>query len=111
MSFYEHTIVARQDASSKQLADFEDKYSNLLKDHSGKLIKIEKWGLINFARKIKKFNKGHFLHYKVESESNSMDEIKKKIKLDKLVIGNFLLDKKNQNRSLLTNYKDKFELD
>tara|TARA_Y100000816_G_C26045580_1_gene547904 strand:- start:808 stop:1323 length:516 start_codon:yes stop_codon:yes gene_type:complete len=32
-------------------------------------------------------------------------------KLDKLVIGNFLLDKKNQNRSLLTNYKDKFELD
>ena len=41
MSFYEHTIVARQDASSKQLADFEDKYSNLLKDHSGKLIKMK----------------------------------------------------------------------
>ena len=49
MSFYEHTIVARQDASSKQLADFEDKYSNILKDHSGKLIKLEKMGSNQFC--------------------------------------------------------------
>ena len=102
MSFYEHTIVARQDASSKQLADFEDKYSNILKDHSGKLIKLEKWGLINFARKIKKFNKGHFLHYKVESESNSMDEIKKKIKLDKIVIKDLVI--KYKKLDLKTEY-------
>ena len=107
MSFYEHTIVARQDASSKQLADFEGKYSDILEDHSGKLIKIEKWGLINFARKIKKFNKGHFLHYKIESESNSMEEIRKKIKLDKLVIKDLVI--KYKKLDLKTEYfrKDK----
>ena len=66
MSFYEHTIVARQDASSKQLADFEDKYSNLLKDHSGKLIKIEKWGLINFLQeKLKNLTRDIFYTIKL----------------------------------------------
>ena len=65
MSFYEHTIVARQDASSKQLADFEDKYSNILKDHSGKLIKLEKWGLINFARKLRNLIKAIFYTIKL----------------------------------------------
>ena len=67
---------------------------------------MKKWGLINFARKIKKFNKGHFLHYKV-SESNSMDEIKKKIKLDKLVIKDLVI--KYKKLDLKTEYfkKDK----
>ncbi|MFL2900137.1 MAG: carbamoyltransferase [Candidatus Pelagibacterales bacterium] len=32
-------------------------------------------------------------------------------KLDKLVIGNYYLDKNIQNQSLLTNYKEKFDLD
>ena len=31
--------------------------------------------------------------------------------LDKLVIGNCYLDKKNQNFDLIKNYKDKFKLD
>ena len=32
-------------------------------------------------------------------------------KLDKLIIGNYYLDKKIQDQSLLTNYKEKFDLD
>ncbi len=91
MSFYEHTLVARQDSSQKQLTDFDKKYSEILNNNSGKLIKTEKWGLLNFVRKIKNFNKGYFLHYKIEAEKNVIDELKRKIKLEKIIIRDLII--------------------
>ena len=53
MGFYEHTLVTKQDLSTSEIDGVENKYTNLIKDSKGKLIKVEKWGLLNFARKIK----------------------------------------------------------
>ena len=85
MSFYEHTIVAKQDLSSLELENIEKKYNDLI-NSSGKVIKIEKWGLLNFANKINNYNKGFYLHYKFEGESKTLDEIKKNILVDSSVL-------------------------
>ena len=54
MAFYENTIVARQDLAEKELLDIKNKYKNLINGSSGNTIKIEEWGLLNLAKKIKK---------------------------------------------------------
>ena len=86
MAFYENTIVARQDLAENELLSIKNKYKDLINDSSGKLIKIEEWGLLNLAQKIKKFNKGFFIHYKFEGNKRTLNEIEKKIKLDNSII-------------------------
>tara|TARA_Y200000002_G_scaffold379411_1_gene388627 strand:+ start:29 stop:355 length:327 start_codon:yes stop_codon:yes gene_type:complete len=86
MNFYEHTLVARQNLSQKDVDAIEKKYQDLINNNSGKVIKIEKWGLLNFKRKIKNFTKGYFLHYKLEGDLNTLNEIKSKTKLDNNII-------------------------
>ena len=66
MNFYEHTIVAKQDLSEKDLKSIKDKYVEIINKSSGKVIKIEEWGLINLANKIKNYKKGFYIHYKFE---------------------------------------------
>ena len=53
MAYYEHTIVGKQDLSDKEMQGLIDKYSKII-DKSGKILKTEKWGLLNLANKIKK---------------------------------------------------------
>ena len=53
MSFYENTIVVRQDLPEKDLQNIRSKYSEIINNSSGKVVKIEDWGLINLATKIK----------------------------------------------------------
>ena len=79
MGFYEHTLVAKQDLSSSEIDNVESKYKNLIKETKGKLIKVEKWGLLNFERKIKNYKKGFFIHYKFEGNNETLDQIKKHI--------------------------------
>lgn len=86
MAFYENTIVARQDLAENELLTIKNKYKDLINNSSGKLIKIEEWGLLNLAQKIKRFNKGFFIHYKFEGNKKTLSEIEKKIKLDSSII-------------------------
>ena len=57
MAFYENTIIAKQDLTDKELKSIKDKYNELINNSSGKVIKIEEWGLINLSNKIKNYQK------------------------------------------------------
>ena len=65
MNYYEHTLIARQNLSQKDVEEVEKKYTTLINENSGKVLKVEKWGLLNFKRKIKNYTKGYYLHYKM----------------------------------------------
>ena len=82
MSFYEHTIIAKQDISTPELEKIEKKYKDIITDTAGEIIKVEKWGLLNFAKKIKAYNKGFYIHYKFEAENKTLDEIKRSSVID-----------------------------
>ncbi len=85
MAFYEHTIVGKQDLSEKEVDNLVTKYSKMI-DKSGKVLKTEKWGLINLANKIKKNKKGVFVHFKMEIEGKTIREIEKQLSIDSNVI-------------------------
>ena len=94
MAFYENTIIAKQDLAEKEIKIIKDKYNEVINTSSGKVVKIEEWGLLNLANKIKNYKKGFYIHYKFEGNSQTLAEVEKKIKLDSSII-----------RSLIVKYK------
>ena len=101
MTFYENTLVTKQDLPKSELDKIKDKYNDVINSNSGKVVKIEEWGLLNLARKIKKYNKGFYIHYKFEGNKETLEEIKKKVKTDRSIIRHLIvkykrLDTKNE---------------
>ena len=86
MAFYENTIVARQDLSDKEIKDLKDKYNEIINNSSGKVIKIEEWGLIGLTKRIYNYKKAFFIHYKFEGNKKTLNDIEKKIKVDNSII-------------------------
>ena len=86
MSFYENTLVTKQDLPKSELEKIKDKYNEVINSNSGKVVKIEEWGLLNLANKIKKYKKGFYIHYKFEGNNKTLNEIEKKIKIDRSII-------------------------
>ncbi len=91
MSFYENTLITKQDLAKSELKTIKEKYNDLINNNSGKVIKIEEWGLMNLARKIKRYNKGFYIHYKFEGNLETLDQINKKIKVDNAVIRHLIV--------------------
>ena len=86
MAYYENTIITKQDLAEKELKVIKDKYSDIINNSFGKVVKIEEWGLLSLANKIKKYNKGFYIHYKFEGNSSTLNEMEKKIKVDGSII-------------------------
>ena len=112
MAFYENTIVAKQDLAEKDLNSIRDKYNEIINKTSGKVVKIEEWGLINLANKIKNYKKAFYIHYKFEGNSKTLNEIEKKIKVDSSIIRYLTvkykkLDTKNEFFGKTSNEKKK----
>jgi small subunit ribosomal protein S6 len=82
MNFYEHTLIAKQDISTPDLEKIEKKYLDIINKTEGEVIRVEKWGLLSFAKKIKSYNKGFYIHYKFKGKSKTLEEIKKNSIID-----------------------------
>ena len=86
MAFYEHTFIGKQDLSNKEVENLITKYSDLINE-SGKILKTEKWGLLNLASKINNNKKGIFVHFKFESDKEkSIKNVESKLSIDNNII-------------------------
>ena len=83
MSFYEHTLIARQDTSPAQIKQIQDKYSKIIENNDGNILKFESWGLMHLSYLIKKNKKGNYLHFKIEGNGKTIKELEKTEKIDK----------------------------
>ena len=54
MNFYEHTIIARQDISPSQIKQLQEKYTKIIENNDGDILKFESWGLMHLSYLIKK---------------------------------------------------------
>ena len=95
MNFYEHTLVAKQDLSSAEIDKVQAKYNDIINGSSGRVVKIENWGLLNLARKIKKYNKGFYIHFKFSGSPKTLNEMNSKIKVDGSIIRHLIVKYKN----------------
>ena len=83
MNFYEHTLIARQDTSPSQIKQLQEKYTKIIEGNDGNIVKFERWGLMNLSYLIKKNKKGNYLHFKIEGNGKTIEELEKIEKIDK----------------------------
>ena len=105
MNLYEHTIIARQDASPSELKQLTDKYSKIVEKNDGEVVKTENWGLLNLSYLIKKNKKGSYIHFKIKGKGNVIEELEKSEAIDKKLLRNLTV--KVKDFDLNTNYFEK----
>ena len=102
MNLYEHTIIARQDASPSELKQLTEKYSKIVENNQGEVVKTENWGLLNLSHLIKKNKKGSYIHFKIKGNGNVISELEKNESIDKKLLR--FLTVKVKKFDLETNY-------
>jgi len=107
MNLYEHTIIARQDASPSELKQLIEKYSKIVEKNEGEVVKTENWGLLNLAYLIKKNKKGSYIHFKIKGKGKVVEELEKNEAIDKKLLR--YLTVKVKDLDLETNYFAKRE--
>ena len=86
MNLYEHTIIARQDASPSELKQLSEKYSKIIEKNDGEVVKTENWGLLNLSYLIKKNRKGSYIHFKIKGDGKVIDDLEKNESIDKKLL-------------------------
>jgi small subunit ribosomal protein S6 len=107
MNLYEHTIIARQDASPNDIKQLTEKYSKIVEKNDGEIVKTENWGLLNLSHLIKKNKKGSYIHFKIKGSGNVINELEKNEAIDKKLLR--YLTVKVKEFDLETNYFSKKE--
>ena len=86
MNLYEHTIIARQDASPGDIKQLIEKYSKIINKNDGEIVQTENWGLLNLSYLIKKNKKGSYIHFKIEGSGKVISELEKNEAIDKKLL-------------------------
>ena len=102
MNLYEHTIIARQDASPSEIKQLTEKYSKIVEKNEGEIVKTENWGLLNLSYLIRKNKKGSYIHFKIKGKGKVVEELEKNEAIDKKLLR--YLTVKVKNFDLDTNY-------
>ena len=105
MNSYEHTFITRQELSEDQIKSLLNKYENIIKKNSGKILKTEEWGLRIFTHSIKNNKKGFYFHIKFEGHGKTIQELEKAENIDEMLIR--YLTVKVKKHDLKTNYFEK----
>ena len=86
MNCYEHTLITKQDLPEKQAKILIDKYKDIINKNSGKVLKIEEWGLRNLSHIINNNKKGFYFHIKFEGMGKTIEELERAENIDQILI-------------------------
>lgn len=81
MPLYESTFVARQDISTQEVENLTQRFSQIVVDNGGKVVKSEYWGLRTLAYAIKKNRKGHYVMLCLDSLPAAVKELERNLRL------------------------------
>lgn len=88
MPLYESTFVVRQDISSQEVENLAQKFSQIIVDNGGSVVKTEFWGLRNLAYTIKKNRKGHYVMLAIDAPSPAVKEMERNLGLNDDILRN-----------------------
>ena len=108
MNCYEHTVIAKQDLKGSDVKILINKYEDIIKKNSGKILKTEEWGLRNLSHNIKSNRKGFYFHIKFQGIGKTIKELEKLGNIDQMLIR--FLTVRVKKHDLETNYFSKKEL-
>ena len=105
MNCYEHTLITKEDSPESQNKKIIEKYEGIISKNSGKVLKIEEWGLRTLSHKIKNSKKGFYFHIKFEGVEKTIEELKRAENIDEKLLR--FLTIKVKKHDLDTNFFEK----
>ncbi|MBS0236193.1 MAG: 30S ribosomal protein S6 [Proteobacteria bacterium] len=83
---YECVFIVRQDLPVQDVNKLTERFSGLVNQGGGKVIKKEYWGLRNLAYVIQKNKKGHYVMLGVQAGREAMSELERNMMISEDVI-------------------------
>jgi len=83
---YETIFITYADLPDEETAALIDRYSGIVKDQRGKLIKIEKWGKRKLAYEIKKQSRGNYVLFDFAGGSDVVVELERNLRIGDKVL-------------------------
>ncbi len=86
MAYYESTFIARQDMSKQDVAGLAERFSAIVREHGGEILKNEYWGLRNLTYRINKSRKGHYTMLAISANAAAISELNRNLRISEDVV-------------------------
>ena len=107
MNSYENTFITKGDLGDSDSKKILEKYETIISKNSGKVLKIQEWGLRSLSHKIRNSRKGFYFHIKFDGIGKTIEELEKAEKIDESLLR--FLTVKVKKHDLETNFFKKKE--
>ena len=98
MREYEAVYIVKPNYDEEQYAQFIEKYSALIQNNGGEIIKVEPWGKRRLAYEIDKLREGYYVLVNFESEATLPREIERTMQIAESIL-RYLIVKVEEKRS------------
>lgn len=86
MRAYETIYILRPDLDEEQTKGMVEKFSSLIQNNGGELVKTETWGKRRLAYEVKDFRDGYYVLYKLKGTAKTVAELERIYKITDEVI-------------------------
>ncbi|MET0361251.1 MAG: 30S ribosomal protein S6 [Sphingobium sp.] len=86
MPLYEHVFLARQDLAQAQVDALAENATSIIESQSGKVTKVENWGLRSLAYKIAKNRKAHYVMLNIDAPAGVVAELERQTQINEDII-------------------------
>ena len=86
MNSYENTFITKGDLGDSDSKKILEKYETIISKNSGKVLKIQEWGLRSLSHKIRNSRKGFYFHIKFDGIGKTIEELEKAEKIDESLL-------------------------
>lgn len=86
MALYEHVFLSRQDMTQQQVDQLTEQFKTLIEGHSGKVAKVEQWGLRPLAYRMQKNRKAYYTLLHIDAPVAAMTELERQQGLNENIL-------------------------
>lgn len=101
MRHYEIIIITNTQYNN-QIQTYIEKYIKTINEHNGFTLKIEDWGIKNFAYPIKKKTKGNYIQLNIQCNKETLDILKNDFQYNNAILRYLITNTSKKNISLTT---------
>ncbi|OPY10219.1 MAG: 30S ribosomal protein S6 [Syntrophus sp. PtaB.Bin001] len=86
MRRYETVVITPANLPEEEMTSLIDRYSSIITDRKGAVVKIDRWGVRKLAYDIKKQSRGAYVLYDFAATSDVVLELERNLKIDDSIL-------------------------
>jgi small subunit ribosomal protein S6 len=83
---YESVMIVPADLPDDEITGLIDRYKSIITNHTGLVMKVEKWGKRKLAYEIKKHNRGFYMLIDFAGQSAAVADLERNLKIDDKIL-------------------------